>query len=83
VAYNFQSGRNIIKLLTEYESVTQTVLLFIDSILQNAKQLKHGQFYFIFSGLIIVGQGNPDNTLESLCITGHVLLGNHVNKQRI
>jgi hypothetical protein len=30
-----------IKLLTEYESVTQKVLLFIETILQNAKQLQH------------------------------------------
>jgi hypothetical protein len=29
------------KLLMEYESVTQKVLLLIESILQNAKQLQH------------------------------------------
>jgi hypothetical protein len=33
VAYNFQIGKNKIKLPTEYESVTQKVLLHIDSIL--------------------------------------------------
>jgi hypothetical protein len=27
VAYNFQTGKNKIKLLTEYESVTQKVLI--------------------------------------------------------
>jgi hypothetical protein len=40
VAYNFQIGSNKIKPLTEYESVIQTVLLSIESILQNAKQLQ-------------------------------------------
>jgi hypothetical protein len=38
VAYNFQAGNNKIKLFTEYESVTQEVLLLMESILQNAKQ---------------------------------------------
>jgi hypothetical protein len=32
-------GSNKIKLLTEYESVIQEVLLFTGSILQNAKEL--------------------------------------------
>jgi hypothetical protein len=39
VAYNFQTGNNKIKLLTEYENVTEKVLLVIESILQNAKHL--------------------------------------------
>jgi hypothetical protein len=38
---NFQIGSNKTKLLTEYESVTQNVLLFIEPMLQNAKQLQH------------------------------------------
>jgi hypothetical protein len=37
VAYNFQTGKNKIKLLTEYENATQEVLLFIESMLQNDK----------------------------------------------
>jgi hypothetical protein len=37
VAYNFQTGKNKIKLLTEYESVTQKVLLPVESTLHNAK----------------------------------------------
>jgi hypothetical protein len=41
VAYNFQTGNNKIKLLTEYESVTQKVLILLESILQTAKQLQH------------------------------------------
>jgi hypothetical protein len=41
VAYNFQTKNNKIKLLTEYESVTQKVLISLESILQNAKQLQH------------------------------------------
>jgi hypothetical protein len=39
VAYNFQTGKNKIKLLTEYESVTQKVLISLESLLQTAKQL--------------------------------------------
>jgi hypothetical protein len=41
MAYKFQIGKNKIKLLTEYESVTQKVLLLIESLLQNAKQRQH------------------------------------------
>jgi hypothetical protein len=37
MAYNFETGNNRIKLLMEYERVTQKVLLFIEPILQNAK----------------------------------------------
>jgi hypothetical protein len=29
----------------------------------------HKQFYFVVFGLKIVGHGNPDNNLESLCIS--------------
>jgi hypothetical protein len=39
MAYKFQTVSNNIKLLTQYENVTQKVLLIIDSVLQNAKQL--------------------------------------------
>jgi hypothetical protein len=44
VAYNFQNGNKKIKLLMEYESVTQKVLLRLESILQNAKRLQHVGF---------------------------------------
>jgi hypothetical protein len=37
VAYNFQIGNNKIKLLKEYENVTQKFLVIIESILQNAE----------------------------------------------
>jgi hypothetical protein len=40
VAYNFVTGNNKIKLHMEYESVTQKVLLSIEPILPNAKQLQ-------------------------------------------
>jgi hypothetical protein len=30
--------------------------------------MAHKQFYFVVSGLKILGHGNPDNNLESLCI---------------
>jgi hypothetical protein len=60
----------------EYESVTQKVLLFVESVLQNSKQLQLARlsyfvssFYFAVSGLKIVGHGNADNNLESLCIS--------------
>jgi hypothetical protein len=68
VAYNFRIENNEIKLLTEYENATRNVLLSIEAMLQNAKQLQHSQFYFVVSGLKIIGHGNPDNNLESLCI---------------
>jgi hypothetical protein len=64
VAYNVQSRNNKIKLLTQYENVTQKVLLFIDQMLQNAKQLQRAQFYF-------TGHGNQDNNLESPCMIKH------------
>jgi hypothetical protein len=60
VAYDLQTGNNI-KLLTEYESATQAVLLLIESMLHNAKQLQHARLYFDVSGLKIMGHGNPDN----------------------
>jgi hypothetical protein len=40
MANNFQTGKNKIKLLTEYESVTQKVLSPVEPILQNAQQLQ-------------------------------------------
>jgi hypothetical protein len=43
VAYNFQIGKNKINLLTKYESVTKKVLLFIESMLQNTKQLQQAR----------------------------------------
>jgi hypothetical protein len=43
VAYNFQTRKNKIKLLMEYESVTRKVLISLESILQNAKQLHHAR----------------------------------------
>jgi hypothetical protein len=73
MAYNFQIGIKSIKLLTEYQSVTQKALLLIESILYNAKQLQHVQFYFVVSGYKIIGHGNPDNNLESLCICLHFM----------
>jgi hypothetical protein len=43
MAHNFQIENNKIKLLMENENVTQNVLLFIESMLQNAKQLQHAR----------------------------------------
>jgi hypothetical protein len=67
------------KLLMEYESVTQKVLLLIQSMLRNTKQLQTARLSWhvrcpsgVVSGLKIVGQGNPDNNLESHCTLGQV-----------
>jgi hypothetical protein len=43
MAYNFYIGKNKIKLFTKYKSVTQNVLLVIELILQNCKQLQHAR----------------------------------------
>jgi hypothetical protein len=34
---------------------------------KNDKQLQRTRLYYVYSGLKIVGHGNPDNNLESLC----------------
>jgi hypothetical protein len=44
MAYNFQIFKNRTKQLTEYENVTLNVLLYIESMLVNAKQLQHAHF---------------------------------------
>jgi hypothetical protein len=72
VACNFQTERNKIKLLTEYEDVTQKVLFCRQENVLNYTFIFSKQFYFV-SGLKIIGHGNPDNNLESSCIgTGAV-----------
>jgi hypothetical protein len=38
------------------------------------------QFYFIFSGLKIIGHRNPDSNIESLCISAHRLDNNMTQK---
>jgi hypothetical protein len=52
----------------EYVTVTEIVLLSIESILQITKQLQLARLFFVVSGLKIIGHGNPDNNLESTCI---------------
>jgi hypothetical protein len=44
VESNFQTGSNKIKLLTEYENVTQKVLLPLESTLQNAENFNMRAF---------------------------------------
>jgi hypothetical protein len=68
VAYNFQTGNNKMKLLTKYESVTDKVLLLVEPILQNAKELQHARLPWHVK-LKIIGHGNPENSLESHCIS--------------
>jgi hypothetical protein len=41
MTYNFEIRNNKITLFTAYERETQKVLLIIESILQNAKQLRY------------------------------------------
>jgi hypothetical protein len=41
--YNFQIEENKTKVLVEYENVIQKVLLLIESIMQNPKQLQHAR----------------------------------------
>jgi hypothetical protein len=52
----------------EYEILIQKVISLIESLLQNAEQLQHAQFYIVVTGLKIIGHGNPDNNLETHCI---------------
>jgi hypothetical protein len=51
----------------EYESVTQKkVLLLVESILQNAKQLRHALLSWHVRYLNIIGDGNPNSNLVTL-----------------
>jgi hypothetical protein len=54
VVYSFQTRNNKIKLLMEYESVTQKVLLPIESLLQNAKQLQQAHLSWHISSFILL-----------------------------
>jgi hypothetical protein len=66
VAYNFQTGNSLIKLLTEYESVTQNVL-FGNVVLA---ALMSGRKYDVIPEIGDCSREshrNPDNNLESLC----------------
>jgi hypothetical protein len=54
MACNFQAGNNKLKLLTEYESVTQKVSLPIESILQDPKQLQHARLSWHVSSFILL-----------------------------
>jgi hypothetical protein len=50
------------------------MLLHLESILQNAKQLQYARFLGVVSGLKIIGHGHADNNLELICILIHVLV---------
>jgi hypothetical protein len=76
MAYNFKTEKNTTKILKKYENVTQNVLF---SILHHCFYRKYNfltyiflfrkQFYFVISGLKIIGHGNSDNNLASYWIT--------------
>jgi hypothetical protein len=51
----------------EYENATQKILMYVELILQTAKQFQHEQFYSAVFGLKIIGHRHPDNNLESHC----------------
>jgi hypothetical protein len=86
VVYNFQTGKNGIKLLTEYKNITQkglfrkAVLATLvserkyDVIPQNGDRSRESNMrILVFRNKFcyqnaIMGHGNPDNNLESLCI---------------
>jgi hypothetical protein len=72
VAYNFQTGNNKIKLLTEYEDVTQNVLFGNAVLAALMSGRKYGLDVMDLSGLKIIGHGNPDNNLESSCISRYI-----------
>jgi hypothetical protein len=65
VIYNFQNGNNKSKLRTEYERVTQNVLFGNAVLATMMTGRKYKQFYFVLSGLKIVGHGIPNSNLES------------------
>jgi hypothetical protein len=67
VAYNFQTENNKMKLLTEYEILNQKVLFFVKQNFLSYTFIFRKQFFF--SNLRIIGHENPDNNLESHCIT--------------
>jgi hypothetical protein len=72
VAYNFQIGKKIKQnCLRNMKVNSKKGVLLIESILQRAKQILHAQFYFVVSGLKILGHGNTENNLESHC-TGYI-----------
>jgi hypothetical protein len=66
VAYNFQTGNYKIKLLTEYEHECGEYTVAKKKVMSYTFIFRK-QFDFVFSGLKIIGHGNPDNNLESHC----------------
>jgi hypothetical protein len=63
MTYYFQIGNKKIKLLTEYERVTQKVL-FGNTVLAAFSSIDttaNKTFYFVVTGLKIISQGNHDN----------------------
>jgi hypothetical protein len=70
VAGNFQTGNKGMRLLTEYENVFGNVVLAaLTSGRKYDTLIFHKQFYFVVSGLKIIGYGNPDCNVESPCIS--------------
>jgi hypothetical protein len=62
------------KLLKEYESVTQEVLYCpYNQYCRMLNDFNVRKFYFVVCGLKTIGHGNPDNNLESLCSDDYIL----------
>jgi hypothetical protein len=60
----FHTGTNKIKLLMQYENVTKKIVLFLESICRMRGFLGK-------SSLKIIGHRNPENNLESPCVSIH------------
>jgi hypothetical protein len=75
MANNFPSESNKMKLLTEYDRVAQKSLIWQRCSRRNdisfceLHLVFHKKFYFVVSGLKIIGHGNPDSNIESTCVT--------------
>jgi hypothetical protein len=74
VAYNFQTGNNKIKLHKEYESVTQKVLLFIESMMKMLKNFNMCTFILLFQVWKLRAKENTDNNLELCYILIYLLV---------
>jgi hypothetical protein len=67
LAYNFHTWNDKINLLTKYENVVRKVVLPIESILQNARQLEHARLSWRGSATLYIAgdKGFVDNALNT------------------
>jgi hypothetical protein len=86
VAYNFQIGNKKIKMLTDYENLTQKVFVTYrinttqcSTTSPYAPFIFREQLYFVVSGLKNLGFGNGDSNLESHIMNGNEILPLEIN----